>query len=82
MPDGQPAPVSHQHADDTSLHVLQPSPRHKLAANLRKMTSQMCSLRANCKNALEVSKDDLAAVDRIMPLLSKISQIQSDVDDE
>ncbi len=24
-PDGQPAPVSHQHADDTSLHVLQPS---------------------------------------------------------
>ena len=24
MPDGQPAPVSHQHADDTSLHVLQP----------------------------------------------------------
>ena len=22
MPDGQPAPVSHQHADDTSLHVL------------------------------------------------------------
>ena len=25
MPDGQPAPVSHQHADDTTLHVLQPS---------------------------------------------------------
>ena len=25
MPNGQPAPVSHQHADDTSLHVLQPS---------------------------------------------------------
>ena len=24
MPNGQPAPVSHQHADDTSLHVLQP----------------------------------------------------------
>ena len=24
MPDGQPAPISHQHADDTSLHVLQP----------------------------------------------------------
>ncbi|KAL3149643.1 hypothetical protein ABBQ38_15517 [Trebouxia sp. C0009 RCD-2024] len=24
MPDGQPAPVSHQHADDTSLHVLEP----------------------------------------------------------
>ena len=24
MPDGQPAPVSHQHADDTSLQVLQP----------------------------------------------------------
>ena len=24
MPDGQPAPVSHQHADDTSLHWLQP----------------------------------------------------------
>ena len=24
MPDGQPAPVNHQHADDTSLHVLQP----------------------------------------------------------
>ena len=25
MPDGQPAPVSHQHADDTTLHVFQPS---------------------------------------------------------
>ena len=25
MPNGQPAPISHQHADDTSLHVLQPS---------------------------------------------------------
>ena len=25
MPDGQPAPVSHQHADDTTLHVLQPA---------------------------------------------------------
>ncbi len=25
MTDGQPAPVSHQHADDTTLHVLQPS---------------------------------------------------------
>ena len=25
MPDGQPAPVSHQHADDTTIHVLQPS---------------------------------------------------------
>ena len=25
MPNGQPAPVSHQHADDTSLHGLQPS---------------------------------------------------------
>jgi len=25
MPDGQPAPVSHQHAGDTTLHVLQPS---------------------------------------------------------
>ena len=25
MPDGQPAPVSDQHADDTTLHVLQPS---------------------------------------------------------
>jgi len=24
IPDGQPAPVSHQHADDTTLHVLQP----------------------------------------------------------
>ncbi len=24
-PDGQPAPVSHQHADDTTMHVLQPS---------------------------------------------------------
>ena len=24
MPDGQSAPISHQHADDTSLHVLQP----------------------------------------------------------
>ncbi|KAL3155272.1 hypothetical protein ABBQ32_013095 [Trebouxia sp. C0010 RCD-2024] len=24
MPDGQPAPISHQHADDTSLHVLEP----------------------------------------------------------
>ncbi|KAL3139274.1 hypothetical protein ABBQ32_001683 [Trebouxia sp. C0010 RCD-2024] len=24
MPDGQAAPVSHQHADDTSLHVLEP----------------------------------------------------------
>ncbi len=23
MPDGQPAPVSHQHADDTTIHVLQ-----------------------------------------------------------
>ena len=22
MPDGQPAPISHQHADDTSLHTL------------------------------------------------------------
>ncbi len=25
MPDGQPAPVSHQHADDTTIHVLRPS---------------------------------------------------------
>ena len=25
MPGGQPAPISHQHADDTTLHVLQPS---------------------------------------------------------
>ena len=25
MPDGQPALVSHQHADDITLHVLQPS---------------------------------------------------------
>ena len=25
MPNGHPAPVSHQHADDTTLHVLQPS---------------------------------------------------------
>ena len=25
MPHGQPAPVNHQHADDTTLHVLQPS---------------------------------------------------------
>ena len=25
MQDGQPAPVSHQHADDTTIHVLQPS---------------------------------------------------------
>ena len=25
MPDGQPAPVSHQHADDTTLHLLQPA---------------------------------------------------------
>ena len=25
MPDGQPAPVCHQHADDTTLHVLQPA---------------------------------------------------------
>ena len=24
MPDGQPAPVSHQHADDTTIHVLRP----------------------------------------------------------
>ena len=23
-PDGQPAPISHQHADDTSLHAFQP----------------------------------------------------------
>jgi len=25
MPNGQPAPVSHQHADDTTIHVLRPS---------------------------------------------------------
>ncbi len=25
MPDGQPAPVSHQHADNITLHALQPS---------------------------------------------------------
>ena len=25
MPDGQPAPVTHQHADDTTIHVLRPS---------------------------------------------------------
>ena len=25
MPDGQPAPISHQHADDTSLHVSHPA---------------------------------------------------------
>ena len=25
MPNGKPAPVSHQHADDTTIHVLRPS---------------------------------------------------------
>lgn len=56
------------------------TPHGLSVAKLREMALQMCGPRT--MNALRELEDELAAVERIRPLLSKISQLQSDIDNE
>ena len=63
MPDGQPAPVSHQHADDTSLHVLQPrDARTAIDTSIGLFCAASCSqLNANKSQAFLVQSQPLAS---------------------
>ena len=63
MPDGQPAPISHQHADDTSLHVLQPRDAQvAIDTSIGLFCAASCSqLNANKSQAFLVQSQPLAS---------------------
>ena len=63
MPNGQPAPVSHQHADDTSLHVLQPSDAQMaIDSSIALFCSSRCSqLNANKSQGFLVQAQPLSS---------------------
>ena len=63
MPDGQPAPISHQHADDTSLHVLQPRDAQvAIHTSIGLFCAASCSqLNANKSQAFLIQSQPLAS---------------------
>ena len=80
MPDGQPAPISHQHADDTSLHVLQPRDAQvAIDTSIGLFCAASCSqLNANKSQAFLVQSQPLASttVDAL-PSISFITRQQT-----
>ncbi|KAL3155051.1 hypothetical protein ABBQ32_001027 [Trebouxia sp. C0010 RCD-2024] len=80
MPDGQPAPVSHQHADDTSLHVLEPRDAQvALDTNIGLFCAASCSqLNAGKSQAFLVQAQPLAsATVSTLPSISFITGQQT-----
>ena len=80
MPDGQPAPVSHQHADDTSLHVLQPRDAQvAIDTSIDLFCAASCSqLNANKSQAFLVQSQPLASASvSALPSISFITGQQT-----
>ena len=80
MPDGQPAPVSHQHADDTSLHVLQPrDAQTAIDTSIGLFCAASCSqLNANKSQAFLVQSRPLASASvSALPSISFITGQQT-----
>ena len=80
MPDGQPAPVSHQHADDTSLHVLQPrDAQTAIDTSIGLFCAASCSqLNANKSQAFLVQSQPLASASvSALPSISFITGQQT-----
>ena len=80
MPDGQPAPVSHQHADDTSLHVLQPrDAQTAIDTSIGLFCAPSCSqLNANKSQAFLVQSQPLASASvSALPSISFITGQQT-----
>ena len=80
MPDGQPAPVSHQHADDTSLHVLQPrDAQTAIDTNIGIFCAASCSqVNVNKSQAFLVQSQPLASASvSALPSISFITGQQT-----
>ena len=80
MPDGQPAPVNHQHADDTSLHLLHPKDAQAaIDTSIGLFCAASCSqLNANKSQAFLVQSQPLASASvSALPSISFITGQQT-----